>query len=136
MDLNYSAEETAFRDQVRAWLEENLPHDLRDKVVNYEALEKDDLLRWHRILAAKGWVAPNWPEEWGGTKWTAVERHIFEEECGYAGCPPLARFARAITTSSRARRSGRRWRTSPTGSSASCEPTGAGTSVRRASRSF
>ena len=92
MDLNYSAEETAFRDQVRAWLGENLPHDLRDKVVNYEALEKEDLLRWHRILAAKGWVAPNWPEEWGGTKWTAVERHIFEEECGYAGCPPLVPF--------------------------------------------
>src|SRR5499426_2603548 len=92
MDLNYSAEETAFRDQVRAWLGEHLPHDLRDKVVNYEALEKDDLLRWHRILAAKGWVAPNWPEEWGGTDWTAVERHIFEEECGYAGCPPLVPF--------------------------------------------
>ncbi len=92
MDLNYSAEETAFRDQVRAWLGENLPHDLRDKVVNYESLEKDDLMRWHKILAAKGWVAPAWPVEWGGTNWTAVEKHIFDEECGYAGCPPLVPF--------------------------------------------
>jgi len=54
MDLNYSPEETEFRDEVRAWLGESLPRDLRDKVVNYQALGKDDLLRWHRILARKG----------------------------------------------------------------------------------
>ena len=63
MDLNYSAEETEFRDEVRAWLGESLPRDLRDKVVNYQALGKDDLLRWHRILAKKDWVAPDWPAE-------------------------------------------------------------------------
>ena len=56
MDLNYSPEETEFRDEVRAWLGESLPRDLRDKVVNYQALGKDDLLRWHRILARKGWA--------------------------------------------------------------------------------
>src|SRR5262245_39581441 len=92
MDLNYSAEETAFRDQVRGWLSENLPTELRDKVVNYRELGKDDLLRWHRILAKKGWVAPEWPREWGGTDWTVVERYIFEEEMGYAGAPPLIPF--------------------------------------------
>jgi hypothetical protein len=92
MDLNYSPEETAFRDEVRGWLSQNLPRDLHDKVVNYEALEKDDLLRWHRILAKKGWVAPDWPVEWGGTGWSVVERYIFEEEMGYAGCPPLVAF--------------------------------------------
>jgi alkylation response protein AidB-like acyl-CoA dehydrogenase len=92
MDLNYSAEETAFRDEVRAWLHENLPDELRDKVVNYKELGKDELLRWHRILAKKGWVAPDWPLEWGGTDWTVVQRYIFEEECGYAGCPPLVPF--------------------------------------------
>ena len=92
MDLNYSAEETAFRDQVRGWLSENLPTELRDKVVNYRELGKDDLLRWHRILAQKGWVAPEWPREWGGTDWTVVERYIFEEEMGYAGAPPLIPF--------------------------------------------
>jgi alkylation response protein AidB-like acyl-CoA dehydrogenase len=92
MDLNYSAEETAFRDEVRGWLSANLPADLRDKVVNYRDLSKDDLLRWHKILAAKGWVAPDWPVEWGGTGWNAVQRYIFEEECGYAGTPPLVAF--------------------------------------------
>jgi len=92
MDLNYSAEESTFRDEVRTWLTANLPADLRDKVVNYRELTKDDLLRWHRILAAKGWVAPEWPEEWGGTGWDVTQRYIFEEECGYVGAPPVIPF--------------------------------------------
>jgi alkylation response protein AidB-like acyl-CoA dehydrogenase len=92
MDLNYSPEETAFRDEVRAWLASNVPADLSRKVLDYRELTKDDLLRWHRLLAAKGWVAPAWPKEWGGTDWTVVERYIFEEECGYAGTPPLVAF--------------------------------------------
>ena len=87
MDLNYSLEESAFRDEVRAWIDANLPHDIRDKVVNYQELSKDDILRWHKILAKKGWVAPEWPTEWGGTDWTIVQRYIFEEETGAAGCP-------------------------------------------------
>ena len=40
----------------------------------------------------KGWVAPHWPVEWGGTDWTVVQRYIFEEECGAAGCPPIVAF--------------------------------------------
>ncbi|HSS71880.1 MAG TPA: acyl-CoA dehydrogenase family protein [Casimicrobiaceae bacterium] len=92
MDLDYSAEELAFRDEVRGWLRGNLPADLREKVVDYKALSKDDLQRWHRLLAAKGWIAPSWPVEWGGTDWNAVQRYIFEEECGYAGAPPLVPF--------------------------------------------
>jgi alkylation response protein AidB-like acyl-CoA dehydrogenase len=92
MDLNYSPEELAFRDTVRAWLRQNLPGDLRDKVAAYAELSRDDLLRWHRILAKQGWVAPSWPQEWGGTDWDVVQRYIFEEECGYAGAPPLIPF--------------------------------------------
>jgi len=92
MDLNYSTEEVAFRDEVRGWLRENLPKELRDKVVDYRELTRDDLQRWHRLLAAKGWIAPSWPIEWGGTSWSVVQRYIFEEECGYAGAPPLIPF--------------------------------------------
>ncbi|HXG20485.1 MAG TPA: acyl-CoA dehydrogenase family protein [Methylomirabilota bacterium] len=92
MDLNYSPEELAFRDEVRAWLHANLPADLREKVVNYQELSKDDLLRWHKILAKKGWIAPEWPVEWGGQPWTVVQRYLFEEECAYAGAPPLVPF--------------------------------------------
>jgi alkylation response protein AidB-like acyl-CoA dehydrogenase len=96
MDLNYSAEEAAFRAEVRDWLEANIPPQLRDKVVSYEELDREELLAWHRILANKGWVAPAWPEEWGGTGWNAVQRYIFEEECGLAGAPPLVPFGLAM----------------------------------------
>jgi hypothetical protein len=92
VDLNYSPEEAAFREDVRSWLASNLPRDLQDKVTSYAHLSKDDLLRWHRILAKQGWVAPAWPKEWGGTGWNVVQRYIFEEELGYAGAPPLIPF--------------------------------------------
>jgi alkylation response protein AidB-like acyl-CoA dehydrogenase len=88
MDLNYSPEELSFRDEVRDWLSKNLPPELKDK----SHLSRDELLRWHRILAKKGWVAPAWPKEWGGTGWNVVQRYIFEEELGFAGCPPLMPF--------------------------------------------
>ena len=96
MDLNYSTADLAFRDEVRLWLRDNLPAELREKVVDHGELAKDDLQRWHRLLAAKGWVAPAWPVEWGGTGWSVVHRYIFEEECGYAGAPPLVPFGLAM----------------------------------------
>jgi hypothetical protein len=92
MDLEYSADERAFRDEARAWLRLHLPGGLRDKVIRYAPLERDDLLAWHRILADQGWIAPAWPRDWGGTGWSVVQRYIFEEECGYAGAPPLLPF--------------------------------------------
>ncbi len=92
MDLNYSPEEAAFRDEVRVWIGANLPGELRDRVLSYRELSKDDLLRWHKTLAKKGWIAPHWPKEWGGTDWTVVQRYIFEEECGAAGAPPIVPF--------------------------------------------
>ena len=96
MDLNYSPEELAFRDEVRSWLQANLPRDLKEKVASYAHLSREELLRWHKILAKKGWVAPAWPREWGGTGWNLVQRYIFEEELGYAGSPPLIPFGLAM----------------------------------------
>jgi alkylation response protein AidB-like acyl-CoA dehydrogenase len=92
MDLNYSAEELAFRDEVRSWFDANIPADLRQKVLDYEELSKDDLVRWHKILAKKGWVAPSWPVEWGGTGWSATQRYIFEQEGAMAGAPQIVPF--------------------------------------------
>jgi alkylation response protein AidB-like acyl-CoA dehydrogenase len=92
VDLSYSKDELVFRDEVRNWLADNLPPDLEQKVTDYQELDKDDLLRWHKILAAKGWVAPAWPTEWGGTGWSAVQRFIWDEACGFAGAPPLVPF--------------------------------------------
>jgi alkylation response protein AidB-like acyl-CoA dehydrogenase len=92
MDLTYTGDDLAFRDEVRAFLEAELPADLRHKVHNHLRLHKDDYVRWHRILARQGWVAPGWPREYGGPGWTPVQRHIFEEECARAGTPPVLPF--------------------------------------------
>ena len=61
MDLNYTDADLAFRDEVRAFLAEQLPADLQAKVRKHLRMSKEDYVRWHRILAAKGWVAPGWP---------------------------------------------------------------------------
>ncbi|PQO98258.1 pimeloyl-CoA dehydrogenase large subunit [Massilia phosphatilytica] len=92
MDLTYTGDDLAFRDQVRAFLEAELPADLRHKVHDHLRLHKDDYVRWHRILARQGWVAPGWPREYGGPGWTPVQRHIFDEECARAGTPPVLPF--------------------------------------------
>ena len=92
MDLNNSPEEAAFRAEVRTWLAANLPADLRDKSTRYQHMSKEDLVRWHKILAKKGWAVPHWPVEWGGTGWDVTQRYIFDEEMGFAGAPPQAPF--------------------------------------------
>ncbi len=99
MDLSYSPEELAFRNEVRGWLAENLPADIRDKVVGYHGLSKDDFIRWHKILAAKGWAVPHWPVEWGGTGWDITQRYIYDEEFGLAGAPGLPPFGPAMCAS-------------------------------------
>jgi alkylation response protein AidB-like acyl-CoA dehydrogenase len=96
MDLNYNEDDLAFRDQVRGWLQENLPADLQHKVLNHKRLAKDDFVRWHKTLAKQGWVAPAWPVEYGGTGWSAVQRHIWDEECARAGTPPILPFGVAM----------------------------------------
>jgi alkylation response protein AidB-like acyl-CoA dehydrogenase len=92
MDLNYTDADLAFRDSVRAFLDAALPRELQDKVRQHKRLAKDDYVRWHRILAKQGWVAPGWPVEYGGTGWTPVQRHLWEEECARAGTPPILPF--------------------------------------------
>ena len=92
MDLSFSAEESAFRNEVRTWLGANLPVDIGEKVITYRGLSREDFIRWHKILAAKGWSVPHWPREWGGTGWDITQRYIFEEEFGLAGAPNLPPF--------------------------------------------
>ncbi|MCS6986560.1 MAG: acyl-CoA dehydrogenase family protein [Sphingomonadaceae bacterium] len=84
MDLSFSPEELAFRDEVRTFIAENYPPELRGKQDMGEELAKEDYLKWHRILYAKGWVAPSWPKEYGGPGWTATQRYIFSEELARA----------------------------------------------------
>ena len=92
MDLDYSAEDLAFRDQVRAFIDANLPAELKHKVLNHKRLSRQDYVTWHKAVHKQGWVGANWPREYGGTGWTAVQRHIWEEECARAGTPPILPF--------------------------------------------
>ena len=96
MDLDYSDDENAFREMVRAWIQANLDDDLRFKVNNHRRLTKDDIVRWHRKLAGNGWSTVAWPVEWGGTGWNATQRHIWDEECAAAGTPIVLPFGVAM----------------------------------------
>jgi alkylation response protein AidB-like acyl-CoA dehydrogenase len=55
-------------------------------------LGREDFLRWQRILHAKGWGAPSWPTQFGGTGWSSIQQHLFDEECSKAGAPMLIPF--------------------------------------------
>ncbi|HUH83561.1 MAG TPA: acyl-CoA dehydrogenase family protein [Stellaceae bacterium] len=92
MELAYTQKEQAFREDVRRFVHDNLPADIQDKMLNGKKMGREDFLRWHRTLNKRGWVAPNWPVEHGGTGWSTVERHIFEDECAEAGAPPVIPF--------------------------------------------
>jgi alkylation response protein AidB-like acyl-CoA dehydrogenase len=92
MDLHFSPDDLAFRDQVRAFLADNLPADLQTKVRQHKRMAREDYMRWHKILAKQGWVAPGWPQQFGGPGWSSVQRHIWEEECARAGTPPILPF--------------------------------------------
>ena len=87
MNIDYSADEIAFRDEVRAFLKSNLPDDLRNKVLNTKRMVSEDFVRWQRILFERGWGGPYWTKEYGGTGWNETELSIFEQEYTDAGAP-------------------------------------------------
>lgn len=92
MNLNFSPEDDEFRSEVRAFLKEKLPRDIANKVEKGYELTRDDIMFWHRTLYEKGWVAPNWPKEYGGPGWTTTQKYIYDEEAGLAGAPRLIMF--------------------------------------------
>ena len=92
MDLSFTPQEEAFRNQVQAFLAEHLPSELSDKVANGERLSKADMEHWHSTLNTRGWLANHWPEAFGGPGWSAVEKFIFELECGLANAPRIVPF--------------------------------------------
>lgn len=92
MDLAFTPEEQAFREEVRHWVRANLPEDIAHKVRNDLHLTRDDMQRWAKILGKKGWLSYGWPTEFGGPGWSAVQKHLFEEECALAGTPRIVPF--------------------------------------------
>lgn len=91
MDMEFSAEDLAFRDEVRAFLDEKLSARLREGAANTPSVfvEPDITREWQAILHEKGWLATLWPREYGGPGWTPVQKYIFEKECAIAGAPAL-----------------------------------------------
>jgi alkylation response protein AidB-like acyl-CoA dehydrogenase len=92
MDLSFTREELAFRDEVRAFIEANVPAEMRRKVLEGSEVSRDDTVRWQQLLHQRGWGGPNWPKEFGGTGWDPVRQFIFEEESAALGTPRLLPF--------------------------------------------
>jgi alkylation response protein AidB-like acyl-CoA dehydrogenase len=92
MDMSFSPEELAFREEVRAWLEAEMPPHIREKAEVDANFEMKEVMEWHKVLYRKGWVAPHWPVEHGGPGLDAARRFILTEELELAGTPHLSPF--------------------------------------------
>ncbi|MGI9328526.1 MAG: acyl-CoA dehydrogenase family protein [Pseudomonadales bacterium] len=92
MRAELTSAQAAFKDQVGNFLEQALPVTLADKVRHNAPISKAELTDWTRVLNARGWAAPNWPAEHGGTDWTLVQRQIFDTQCRLAHAPVLSGF--------------------------------------------
>ncbi|MGE0313773.1 MAG: acyl-CoA dehydrogenase family protein [Lautropia sp.] len=89
MRLAFTPEQQAFRLEVRRFVRDRLPADIRRKVELGLRLERDDYVAWFRILHERGWLTPNWPREWGGPGWDPVQRYLFDEETLLGGAPRI-----------------------------------------------
>jgi pimeloyl-CoA dehydrogenase large subunit len=92
MDLSFSREDIAFREEVRAFIRASLSETTRRKLVEGRSLGKDDIVQWSRSLHKRGWSTPRWPLEYGGCPWTPVQQYIFIEEIAAAPAPELLSF--------------------------------------------
>ena len=92
MNLDLTQEDADFRDEVRTFLKENLSEELAiaGRLVTSVFSEPEFSLPWLQILHARGWAAPSWPVEYGGTGWSEMQRYIFASECARAGAPSLS----------------------------------------------
>jgi len=92
MELTFGERERAFQAEVRDFIAAKLPKDIAEKVAGNRKLERDDYVRWQRILNERGWLAPSWPEEYGGLAWDPVQLYLFDEELGRASAPRIMPF--------------------------------------------
>ncbi|HVY84278.1 MAG TPA: acyl-CoA dehydrogenase family protein [Caulobacterales bacterium] len=92
MDLKFSDEDERFRLEIRQALKGMVPSDMARRTRQGVHPTKADLKAWNRIMYERGWAAAHWPKEYGGTGWSPLHVHIFEEECAAADAPFLSYF--------------------------------------------
>jgi len=91
MDLAFTENEQAFREEVRKFLRANVPPEMQRKLIEGWHLSKEEMVAWWRILNKQGWCVSHWPKEYGGTGWTPMQHSIFKEELQMYPAPvPLA----------------------------------------------
>ncbi|MBX9698646.1 MAG: acyl-CoA dehydrogenase family protein, partial [Acetobacteraceae bacterium] len=87
MELRWTDEERAFRQEVRDFINRELPQETRDRMIRGKSPTKAQVVQWQQKLNARGWAAPEWPKEYGGPGWTMAQRYIFREELMLAPAP-------------------------------------------------
>ncbi len=87
MDLELTAKEKAFRDEVRAFVAARLPREIRERLQAGHPPRKQDTVTWQRILNERGWAAPHWPRRYGGAELGQMERLILMDELYRAPAP-------------------------------------------------
>ena len=94
MDLNFNQADIDFRNEVRDFIKTSYTSEMKAELRRSKngSASKDLHVKWQKSLYEKGWIAPNWPVEHGGTGWTSTQLYIFNKEFGLAGCPPLLAF--------------------------------------------
>ena len=92
MNVNFSPEELAFQEEVRAFFRDEYPEDIRQLQESGAELQPEVQIRWQQLLNKKGWAGVNWPVEHGGTCWTPVQKYIFATEEANANAPVIVPF--------------------------------------------
>jgi len=93
LDINFSAEDVAFRDEVREFFDKEYDSEVSKRQAdNHSSDYKSSIVAWQKKLHAKGWIAPDWPVEYGGTGWSSTQKYIYETERGLAGIPDVIPF--------------------------------------------
>src|SRR5579883_1900 len=92
MDLRFTPEEQAFRQEIRRFCQTEIPEEIRRKTKEGHELQKDDIVTSQRILNKRGWAVPRWPVEWGGQPWSPIQQYIYIEELQQAGVPQPLQF--------------------------------------------
>ena len=92
MHVTFTADDMAFQEEIHAFFRDEYPADIREAMDSGSEISPDMQIRWQKLLYEKGWAAPNWPVEFGGTGWTSVQKYIYAREEGLANAPIVVPF--------------------------------------------